>query len=119
MTQDNSSVSSYFTKLKFYLDELQNYSPLDSCICGVDCKAIKSILANQEKEFVMHFLMGLSEKISYAHRHILLSDPIPSITKDFLMIIQEEEQLGRNSILVAKPVAMVIKSDSVKHNEGG
>lgn len=53
LVQDNTSVSSYFTKLKMYKDELKSYCPVDACIYGSECKATTSIIASQEREFIL------------------------------------------------------------------
>lgn len=110
LTQESSSVSTYFTKLKMHWDELQAFCPLDACICGSECKATKSILAGQEREFILQFLMGLDEKFNHIRGQILLYDPLPEINKIFSLIIQEEEQLG---LSIAEPVSsavMAVKS---------
>lgn len=100
-----------------YWDELQSHCPIGACICGSKCKATKSIIAAQEREFILYFLMGLDDKFSHARGHILLSDPIPSINKVFSLIIQEEEQLRNNSIL--ESATILLKNETGCNSEGG
>lgn len=100
-----------------YWDELQSHCPIGACICGSKCKATKSIITAQEREFILHCLMGLDDKFSHARGHILLSDLIPSINKVFSLIIQEEEQLGNNSIL--ESAAILLKNETGRNSEGG
>lgn len=89
-TQDSASVNNYFTKLKMYWDKLQSYCSIDTCLCGFECKATKSIVAGQECELILQILMGLDDKFSNVHRQILLSDPIPSINQVFLLLFNKK-----------------------------
>ena len=52
-----------------------------TCTCG-----------NQESEYVLQFLMGLNDSFAHIHGPILLLDPLPSFTKVFSLILQDEEQ---------------------------
>jgi hypothetical protein len=88
LSQDNLSVSSYFTALKGLWDELNNYLPLPSCPCG----SMKIVVDYREQEYVFQFLMGLNETFSHVRAQILLIDPLPSINKVFSLVIQEERQ---------------------------
>ncbi|XP_077232566.1 uncharacterized protein LOC143869894 [Tasmannia lanceolata] len=54
-------VSSYFSKLKRYWDELSSLVPLLTCFCG----AMKLFNHLQQNECVLQFLMGLHD--SYGH----------------------------------------------------
>ena len=78
LSQEQVSVNAYYTKLKALWDELSNYG---TCTCG-----------NQKSEYVSQFLMGLNDSISYIRGQILLLDPLPSITRVFSLIVQDEEQ---------------------------
>uniref|UniRef100_A0A2N9HJK3 Integrase catalytic domain-containing protein n=1 Tax=Fagus sylvatica TaxID=28930 RepID=A0A2N9HJK3_FAGSY len=46
LSQDNSSVSSYYTRLKSLWDELSNFRPIPDCSCG----AMKVLLDNKQHE---------------------------------------------------------------------
>ncbi|XP_059434757.1 uncharacterized protein LOC132167750 [Corylus avellana] len=88
LSQENSSVSSYFTALKGLWDELDNYQPIPTCTCG----ALKIIVSYHQQQHVYQFLMGLNESYSQVRGQILLIDPLPSINKVFSLVIQEERQ---------------------------
>jgi hypothetical protein len=60
LSQDNQSVSSYFTSLKGLWDELNNYRPFPLCSCG----ASRTILEYQHREYVFQFLMGLNDSFA-------------------------------------------------------
>ena len=117
LSQDNSSVSSYYTRLKSLWDELSNFRPIPDCSCG----AMKVLLDNKQHEYVMQFLMGLNDSFSHVRAQILMTDPLPSITKAFALVIQEERQRNINipSLApVADSVALFTRGEATRHNYG-
>jgi hypothetical protein len=88
LSQENNSVSTYFTAMKGLWDELGNHQPIPTCTCG----ALKTILSYHHQQHVYQFLMGLNENYSHIRGKILLIDPLPSINKVFSLIVQEERQ---------------------------
>ncbi|KAL1320843.1 uncharacterized protein LOC107636140 [Arachis ipaensis] len=114
LTQDNLSVSQYFTKLKIIWEELNTFRPLAMCTCG-GAKAFQSHL---DKKHVLFFLMGLNDSFSNIRGQILLSDPLPPILKIFSLVLQEERQRAigmANSIAIPQQVAFAVKSAPVAH----
>jgi len=109
LSQNNNSVSSYYTSLKGLWDELNNYRPLPLCSCGTS----RTVLDYQHQEYVFQFLMGLNESFSHIRGQILLMDPLPPINKIFSMIVQEERQREITSTFFAPlnhaPAAMASK----------
>jgi len=110
LSQNNQSVSSYYTSLKGLWDELNNYRPLPLGLCGTS----RTVLEYQHQEYVFQFLMGLNESFSHIRGQILLLDPLPPINKIFSMVMQEERQREITSTFFAPlnhiPAAMVSKS---------
>jgi hypothetical protein len=92
LSQDNSSMSSYYTRLKSLWDELSNFRSIPDCSCG----AMKVLLDNKQHEYVMQFLMGLNDSFSHVRAQILMTDPLPPITKAFALVVQEERQRNIN-----------------------
>lgn len=91
LTQNQDSVSTYFTRLKTLWEELGNYKP--RCNCGqCSCGGLKNIQCYFDNEYVMSFLMGLNDSFTHIRGQLLLMDPIPSISKVFSLILQEERQ---------------------------
>ncbi|XP_062162062.1 uncharacterized protein LOC133869111 [Alnus glutinosa] len=86
LSQENSSVSEYFTKIKSIWDELDNYDPIPSCTCG----GMQSVHEKHNRDHVFQFLMGLYDSFANIRGQILLNDPLPPINKVFSLIIQEE-----------------------------
>jgi hypothetical protein len=93
MTQDDQSVSSYFTTLKSLWDELLIYRPLPICHCGkCYCGVLKTLNEYHHQEYVLQFVMGLNESFSHVKGQILLMDPLPPIDKVFSLVVQHERQ---------------------------
>jgi len=88
LSQGNSSVSAYYTRLKGLWDELANYRPIPACSCG----GLKTVVEYNHQEYVFQFLMGLNDSFSHIRGHILLFDPLPTINKVFSLVLQEERQ---------------------------
>jgi len=61
LSQENDSVSTYFTSLKGLWDELDHQEPLPCCTCGV----VKALQAKHQRQYVYQFLMGLNESFSH------------------------------------------------------
>ncbi|XP_022883903.1 uncharacterized protein LOC111400748 [Olea europaea var. sylvestris] len=91
LSQDQDTVSVYFTKLKTIWEELSNYRPI--CNCGkCTCDGVKELNKYYQTEYTMSFLMGLNDSYSQIRGQILLMDPLPQINKVFALISQEENQ---------------------------
>jgi hypothetical protein len=101
LSQENDSVSTYFTSLKGLWDELDHQEPLPCCTCG----AVKALQAKHQRQYVYQFLMGLNESFSHIRGQILLLDPLPPMNKVFSLVLQEERQRG-----------LSISSGSFNHN---
>lgn len=80
ISQENSSIYSYFNRFKGLREELDNYRPN---ITGSDDK---------QEDQVMQFLMGIDEHYSTVRSQILLMDPLSSFNKVFALILQDERQ---------------------------
>ena len=72
------TINAYYTKFKGLWDGLPEYR---TCSCG-----------HQAKECVMSFLMGLNDTYTAVSGQILLMDPIPSLSKVFSLLVQDEKQ---------------------------
>ena len=64
-SQDNLSLSSYYTRFKVIWDELVNYKPIPSCSCGIcTCGSMGARIEYQEGECTLNFLIGLNESFA-------------------------------------------------------
>ena len=103
--QGQMSITDFFTQLKVFWDQSQNLSSFPSCTCGkCVCNINKRLIDLQVRESVMKFLMGLNDSFSQVRNQVLLMDLIPSLSKVYSLLIQEETQ---RSI----PNASVVKVD--------
>ncbi|XP_060972309.1 uncharacterized protein LOC133038236 [Cannabis sativa] len=101
LRQDNQSVSMYFTRLKTIWEQLSNYRP--TCTCnGCTCGGVKKLQEHYHMEYIMSFLMGLSDFYSQVKSSILLMDPLPEVNRVFHLVSQEENQRG-NTTSTADP----------------
>ncbi|XP_015170405.1 uncharacterized protein [Solanum tuberosum] len=92
VSQGNSSVSTYFTKMKSLWDELDALNTYSSCICECECGAkIKNTKAHQD-ERLLQFLMGLNDTFVGVRSNVLLSAPLPNIGQAYSLVIQDEKQ---------------------------
>ncbi|XP_035548490.1 uncharacterized protein LOC108981968 [Juglans regia] len=88
LKQDHKSVSDYYTELKSFWDELANYRRLPQC----SVETLRFFEEIQQEEYVMQFLMGLSDSFNSIRSQILLIDPFPSMNKVISLVLQEEKQ---------------------------
>lgn len=88
LSQETDPVSVYYGKLKTLWDETLIYDPIPSCSCGT----MKTISERYQRDCVFQFLMGLNDSYSPIRDQIMLLDPIPTITRVFSIIQQQERQ---------------------------
>ncbi|KAK3009701.1 hypothetical protein RJ639_014807 [Escallonia herrerae] len=102
--QNTDSVSTYYTTLKAYSDELSSYRTPPTCTCG----AMKTHTDFLENDALMDFLQGLNESYASVRSQILLMDPLPSMAKAYSLILQEERQrsLHDSQQILPSPAAM-------------
>ena len=55
------------------------------------CGGVEDLNVHHQTEYVMMFLMGLSETFTHARGQVLLMDLIPPINKVFALLSQEEK----------------------------
>ncbi|XP_062114407.1 uncharacterized protein LOC133825492 [Humulus lupulus] len=77
LTQGSNDVTTYYTRKKALWDQIQEYRPTPVCTCG----EMKTLLAYQEGDRVLEFMVGLIESYTNARSQILLQDPLPSFNK--------------------------------------
>ena len=101
--QGEVTITDFFTQLKTLWDQLQNLSPFPSCTCGkCVCNINKRLNNLQARESIMKFLIGLNESFSRVRTQFLLMDPIPSLSKVYSLLIQEETQRSVTNSSIVK-----------------
>ncbi|KAB2626240.1 hypothetical protein D8674_017900 [Pyrus ussuriensis x Pyrus communis] len=68
--------------MKSLWDELSSYSDSISCTCG----------AQNERNKLMQFLIGLNDSYSVVRGQLLLINPLPTVRQAYASISQEENQ---------------------------
>lgn len=72
-----------------------NFNQIHVCTCGAhkkcSCDAAQLFLEYQQKQHVIIFLMGLNKEFFGIRGQILLMDLLPTITKVYSLVIQEEK----------------------------
>ncbi|XP_042023153.1 uncharacterized protein LOC121770498 [Salvia splendens] len=93
LVQGHSDVSIYFTNLRIVWDEYKHSQPAAWCTCGTcRCNSALSWHTYQEDECTIQFLIGLNSSYSQIRSAILSIVPLPSLSKAFSLVIQEERQ---------------------------
>ena len=82
---------------------------------------IKRLSDLQVRELVMKFLMGLNDFFSQVRSQVLLMDPLPSVSKVYALLIQEEIQrsVTNHSSVKVDSTALVAKMQNFNANFGG
>ncbi|XP_021598932.1 uncharacterized protein LOC110604958 [Manihot esculenta] len=88
ISQENQSVSVYFTKLKRLWDELRSVEPLPTCTCG----ASRAIAEITNRNRLMQFLMGLNKAFASVRDQVLGMDHLPTVNKAYSMVVKFESQ---------------------------
>lgn len=92
LTQGNSDVAGYFTKVKRIWDELDSLDTCNHCSCECSCGGKDKTLKSHQVGRLIQFLMGLNDTYSGVRSNILMSTPLPSIDHAYSLLIQDEKQ---------------------------
>nr|KYP40999.1 Retrovirus-related Pol polyprotein from transposon TNT 1-94 [Cajanus cajan] len=115
LKQGDSSVTTYFTKYKILWEEYCNFRPLTPCDSD-SCKTHKAVKEYRDNDSVLCFLQGLNDNYSTVRSQILLLDPLPSITKVFSMVVQQERQL--NIGILPEPLVLATQTQFPSNSQG-
>ncbi|XP_068487340.1 uncharacterized protein [Phaseolus vulgaris] len=101
LSQNDLSVTDYFTKLRVIWDELDNFRPNHVCVCQVKCTcSVASDISKRKREDqAMQFLRGLNDQFNNIRSHVLLMEPVPPISKKISLVAQQERQLASNFLI--------------------
>ncbi|XP_074282791.1 uncharacterized protein LOC141607336 [Silene latifolia] len=96
ISQGNSSLMEYYSKLKSAWENLDSLDPLPSCSCGkcssCTCSLFKRMQDRENNSKLIQFLMGLNSGYDNIRTQILSLDPLPSINKALGMLQKIEKQ---------------------------
>ena len=87
--------SAFFTKVKMLWDQLDSLDPLPSCSCsGCKCTLTRKLVQSQQNSRLVQFFMKVNNKYSHTKSKILMTQPLPSVSKAYALLLQEEEHKG-------------------------
>ena len=118
ISQNSKSITEYFSEFKALWDEYISYRPIPSCRCGnlnrCSCNILKDLIDRQQSDYVMKFLMGLHDSYSAIRSQLLLQSPLPSMSRVFSLLLQEESQRSlTNAVGISiDSQAMVVEQSS-------
>ncbi|XP_074356820.1 uncharacterized protein LOC141696596 [Apium graveolens] len=95
LTQGTKSVTTYFTKFRGLMDELDNLAPIPRCVCQIpacNCQHTQKLTQYEQLMKLSQFLMGLNEQFTSIRGQILLMSPLPDLSHAYAMLLQEENQ---------------------------
>ncbi|XP_075083553.1 uncharacterized protein LOC142167287 [Nicotiana tabacum] len=82
------TVTTYFSKIKDFWDELDILAPLSSC----DCEEARPSIEHLKSQRLLQFLMGLNESYSSIRSNILSGRPVFRVNEVCAIVTQEESQ---------------------------
>lgn len=88
LKQNNMPVTTYYNTIKGMWDEITALIDPNPCTCD----ARKRTEDNANTEQLFQFLMGLNDTFSNVHSQILAMDPLPTISRAYATVHQEETQ---------------------------
>lgn len=90
--QGDHNLSIYFTDLKIIWDELEYLclTPSRTCFMKCSCYLSSSIKKFKHLEYITCFLKDLNENYNNIRIQILFMGRLPSFTKTYSMVIQQE-----------------------------
>ncbi|GKC94116.1 pyridoxal 5'-phosphate synthase-like subunit PDX1.2, partial [Tanacetum coccineum] len=96
VSQGNSSIATYFNKLKKFWDELHSLNGVPVCNCGkmreCTCRVTEKFLEIDSRSKLMQFLMRLNDDFEAVRNQILSMDPLPNLNKAYYIVQQVEKQ---------------------------
>ncbi|XP_075475303.1 uncharacterized protein LOC142506052 [Primulina tabacum] len=94
LTQGNSTISTYYCKLKQLWDEYSALVILPSC----ECDTARKYLEHEQQQRLLQFLMGLNDSYMNIRSQILMMSPLPTVGQTFSLLSQEESHKALSSV---------------------
>ncbi|XP_070035541.1 uncharacterized protein [Nicotiana tomentosiformis] len=86
INQGTSSISGYFSKLRLLWPEFDSLAPIP----GYDYAKSHKFVTFMERLKLLQFFMGLNESYEQARSQLLMMVPVPSINKEYSILIERE-----------------------------
>nr|XP_016471492.1 PREDICTED: uncharacterized protein LOC107793615 [Nicotiana tabacum] len=91
-TQGASDIAGCFTKIKKISDELDALNTADHCTCKSSCGGKAKTIKSLQDGRLIQFLMGLNEAYLGVKSNILMMGPLPTVSHDYSLLMQDEKQ---------------------------
>ncbi|XP_075524501.1 uncharacterized protein LOC142556890 [Primulina tabacum] len=95
-TQGNSSISTYYSRLRQLWDEYASLVTLPIC----SCESSRKFIEFDQQHKLFRYFIGLHESFVHIRSHILMMDPLPTVSNAFAIISKEE---SHRSLLNVSP----------------
>lgn len=79
----------YFTQLKVFLDDLENYLTIPPCSCVIAISCGLLLILSNDIENLIRFLKALSEKLSHSKFQMMMMNHLLDIDRVFSLVIQQ------------------------------
>nr|XP_043630227.1 uncharacterized protein LOC122601537 [Erigeron canadensis] len=106
LCQADSTLETYYHKIKGLWDEIDALETPYACSCKCTCENGKNHGAREQRKRLIQFLMGLDESYSNIRGQILLIQPLPTFSKAYTMLRQEEKQREGPKLMTVTPIAL-------------
>ncbi|PWA47155.1 hypothetical protein CTI12_AA503560 [Artemisia annua] len=115
ISQQGSSVSEYYTRMKYIWEELDSLTALPNLatITPEITIFLNDVQRQKEEQRLFHFLNGLDECYSAQKSQLLLINPLPSVENACAVIQQEESQKDVFNVNVPVVQSTALYSKSV------
>ncbi|GAA0151860.1 hypothetical protein LIER_37372 [Lithospermum erythrorhizon] len=106
------TVATYFGKLKTFWDQLDRYTPVPACVCGMSEEFMKQI----DEEKFHEFLFGINqERYKNLRSQLLAQDPLPTLDWAYKAMNQEEQLQKRHQVVPSDPIDVMTFAVKAPH----
>lgn len=99
VSQGSQSVSEFYTKIKTIWDSIDDISTFSVCACGkCTCDIGVKFQAKIQDQRLLQFLIKPNDKYSGVRAHIVMMQPLPSVSQAYRLVAQEENHKDLSQI---------------------
>lgn len=116
VTQGDTIVAQYYTKLKRHWDELNCLTPVPQCTCV----AAKLVADTFDSTRLIQFLMGLNDAYDSVRGQILLMEPLPMVNRAYstVLLIEKQREVNQSYVEVQENSAFLVKTSQTNFGRG-
>ncbi|XP_074314810.1 uncharacterized protein LOC141650977 [Silene latifolia] len=123
VSQDNSSLIEYYSRLKCLWETIDNLDPIPQCTCGImakcSCQLLKRLLDREAHSKLIQLLMGLNAGYEHVQTTLLSMEPLPPINKALGLLQKIEKQKHINDSAGDLLSASAAYASKKRHNFSG